>query len=254
MKKFVTTAILGILSATCALAFTACGGNSGDSENNKPADPETQWKTALGYFAVDWDYEEYAPIMTNRARINFTCNSTNVSEDDDYSAHGSISMDFDKKATDMNGIMEGYYLWKDGDIYYSTGDSEIKDETGEYVDCYYKATISKDEFDLINEANVFSYAGGMIISELDLVNKYSEFTYSEAKDEYTATLNYEKNSGTCDITIKIKDGKLAFMSANLHSTEYGELGYTFEYTYGTTVTIPDFYLNLALGDTPKPQN
>lgn len=225
MKKFVTTALLAAFAATSIFAFTACGENENEPENKEPVYTVTaeEWKTALNYLNIDLD-EESIPVVSNYPRINFACDFQLKYEDEgnEYTQLIKTAFDYNKQAMFMTYTEDeetvSVYAWKENNSYYSM----TNEDGGE---------CNEAEFKFIFDANICEYAGGRIINEYDLVNKFSSFTYSEEKCEYTATFKNEGESTSCKITIKMKDGKLISLST--------EDGSAFTYTYGNTVTVPD---------------
>lgn len=256
MKKFVTTLLLTALTAVSACAFTACGG---DEESNEPVYTVTadEWNTALNYFNVK--LEEGVPVKSEYPRINFLCKFNCVyygeTEEQNETYTMNTSIDFSKKimAEDYihDGITDNFYVWKGENGCFGVGDGwELNEETNKREYHYLKEEVNEDDLPLTFDSNICEYAGGRYINELDLVNKFSSFTYSEEKKEYTATLDYEEYEGTCDLTLKFKDGKLVHIAANINGKK-DKISGNFEYTYGTTASVPDFFLNLKLGKTPK---
>lgn len=262
MKKFITTLILSLLSVLCVFAFTACSdGNEKETEKEgteteteiKTTVNEEEWKTALTYFKVDSE-EGGIPIKTDYPRIDFSCNvKSYINGDWDGTNDYTITLEFNKNAFEYKVGAEAYYGWKDGDTCYMITDGYQTDiETGEVIECYSKKIISEEESLEGLDAYIFVSAGGIYICELGLVDKFSEFTYSEEKKEYAMRIDYEE--GSCDISIKFVDGKLSLLEITNISEEEGSITTIYKYAYGTTVTVPEYFLNLKLGETPKPQN
>lgn len=261
MKRLITTLLLSILSVLCVFAFAACGGDDGEKEQDagngedKTTVTEAEWKTALTYFKVD--SEEGVPVESDYPRISFSCTVTNTYTDDgeEETYEYTVSIDFDKKAVALEfGEEGGYYAWKDDTTCYSIGDGwQVDSETGNTREYYIKETISEEELLEGLDANIFSYASGIYIGELELIDNYSKFTYSEETEAYTGTFDNEEEGWAYEISVKFKGGKLAEIKMDIISEEYGTETFTYEYTYGTTVTIPEYFLNLELGETEKPK-
>ncbi len=244
-------------------AFTACNpdggekGEQGEQQGEEAASPEDKWKKALSYFTVNWDKQNYSPILSDYPRTNFKCKYNLI-----YSENGvttsyqtNASVDYDKMAsglefTDEDGNADATYGWKDGDIYYSIGDG-WRSENGEKIEYYTKEIIEREQFLMGCDSGIYAYAGGEHILALKLADKFADFTYSEEKGEYTATLYYEAYAANADVTVKFENDKISYLAINLGKNEYDIAGYTCEYTYGITVTVPDYYLNLKLGETIK---
>ena len=260
MKKFITTLILAFLSVLCVFAFTACG-NGKETEKGTETEKEAkttvtaeEWKVALTYFKVNSE-EGGVPATSNYPRIDFSCSvKSYINGDGDGTNDYTITLDFTNNAYEDKEYKHGgdYYGWKDGDTCYMIADGGYVDaETGEFIECYSKKVTSEEELLEGLDAYIFVSAGGIYICELGLADKFPEFTYSEDKKEYATRIDYEE--GSCDISIKFVDGKLSLLEITNISEEEGSITTVYEYTYGTTVTVPEYFLNLKLGETPKPQ-
>jgi len=258
VKKLLPAILLSILSASTVFAFTACN-QGGGQQGEEAATPEDKWKTAFEYLTVNWDKENYSPILSDYPRTNFKCKySFNYSENGKTTSYvTTVSLDYDKMAsglefTDGDGNSDATYGWKDGDVYYSIGDGwRLDSETGQRIEYYTKEVIDREKFLMGCDSCIYAYAGGEHILALKLADKFADFTYSEEKGEYTATLNYEAYATNADVTVKLENDKISYLSINLGANEYDIAGYTCEYAYGTSVTVPDFYINLKIGETVK---
>jgi len=256
VKKLLPAILLSILSASTVFAFTACN-QGGGQQGEEAATPEDKWKKAFSYFTVDWDYETYYPILSDYPRTNFKskynliCSENGVTT----SYQTNASFDYDKMASglefkDEDGNADATYGWKGGDVYYSIGNGwRLDSETGKKIKYYTKEVIDKEKFLMGYDSGIYSYAGGEHILALKLADKFADFTYSEEKGEYTATLYYESFATNADVTVKFENDKISYLAVSLGENEYDIAGYTCEYTYGITVTVPEFYLNLELGET-----
>ena len=227
MKKLLTAITCGVISAAGVLGLAAC------REEVKTTVTEEEWKTALSYFMIDADVNTGA-IGGDYPRVNFRC----VWDMDVENFHNLIwSVDYDKKVGystpfEFTSTFE-QYVWEENGKFYNVTDGAERQE------------ITEKEFSSMLGINVF-YAGGAWISQYDFLNKYEQFTYSEETAEYKAVITYTDDYAggeqSADVTLKFENGKLAYMA-----TTFNEAGtmrtYTFTYTYGITLTVPDEYLN-----------
>lgn len=260
MKKFLATLLLSAVCAASVFAFTACDGNEEQPEQPGQSEPqpeqpeviktvtEQEWKTALGYFMVDFDADNKT-ATGNYSRVNFNCVM-------DLGIEGLTnlvySVDYDKKISFFTMFDEpeswDLYAWEDGGVFYSAEDLEKE----------YEKKILESEEQLYNEFEAcVAISGGGEIFMMELPDKYELFAYSEENDAYTASLEYIDGDGencSSDVTLKFENGMLCYMEVTTYTVDLGEeLIYTvsYTYTYGTTVTVPEFYQNLAVGIIPK---
>jgi len=260
MKKLLTALLLGVISAVCISAFTAC---KTDDENAELT--EADWKAAFAYYTVDWDEENFAAIKSDNPRANFGCTKYSSSRDDRgvYSYQMKIALNFDdlkayNEYSEKNILKHKEYFWKDGDEGYSANDGDnyyTDEETGERVYFYDKYKYKKDELLLLFDTGIYAYAGGEQILAMGLADKFGEFTYSEEKEEYTATLYNKTYQANADVTVKIRDGRLVNLAVYVAECEFGnDISDSFVYTYAeadTEITVPEFFINLEVGRTPK---
>lgn len=243
--------MLSLTSVICLFALTAC---NPDGEQ-KTTVTEGKWKTALSYYTVDWNEQTYYPILSDNPRTNFSCKQTlgYSGDGETHSSEITVSIDYDKKASGMIFVNDGKpdsgYGWKDGDVYYDvSGGWRIDSETGNKIEYYTKRVINEQNFLIGCDSGIYSYAGGDHIYALKLADKYGQFTYSEETAEYSATIYYEFYETDAAVSVKFEDGKLVYMSVNISGGQYGNYVYSYEYTYGIMVTVPDYFLNLQIGE------
>lgn len=252
MQKLLAAA-LGLASAICVLPFAACNQDGGQGTTVT----EDKWKTAFSYFTVEWNEETYYPILSDNPRENFSC-KMNLSYFDGTDSQASeliVSSDYDKWVSGIEFVNNGanepaaYYGWEDGDVYYNIGGGwRVDGETGERINYYTKSTISEEQFKMGFDSVIYSYAGGDHIRALNLADKFEKFTYSEEKEEYVATIRYESYATDATVTVKFNDGMIEYMAVDISGTQYGDYVYAYTYTYGISVTVPEYYLNLQLGE------
>lgn len=258
MKKFLTAILLGLISVISVFSFAACGGGQ---EGAGTTVTEAKWKTAFSYFAVNWNDNTYTPQPSDYPRTDFSCKmvlSTSY-DGEQHSTEVTSSCDYTNLASECeiandDGTPEALYGWKEGDVFYGTGSGwRLDGETGKRIYFYTKQIIDDEEsFLLTFDSGIYSYAGGEYIWALNLADKFGQFEYSEENAEYTATLYYGFYEADALVTVKFKNDMLAYMSVSIGENKYGApTYYTFTYTYGTTVTVPEFFLNLQLGETVK---
>lgn len=249
MKKLLAILLTGIISISCAVAFTACGG-----EQKGTTVTEDEWKTALSYLTIKVD-ENSSEFVQLNPRTNFICKELVKSNTDEHTYEVITSCDFKNIVSRLQFINDGEndsdgYAWQEGDTYYDVGIALYTDSIS-----YHKRERSVDELYIpvafAFEQSIYAYAGGMDISATNMAQNYDMFTYSEERAEYTATLHYKGENRESDtfVTAKFENGMLSYLSV-----DFGESSYSYTYTYGTTITVPENIRNLPLGETIIPKN
>ncbi len=260
MKKLLTALLLSVICAVCVFAFAAC---KDDDENTEFT--EEDWKAAFAYYTVGWDEENYAPVKSDNPRANFGCTKyvSGRNDREAYSYQMKFVLNFDdlkiySEYSEENTLKGKECMWKDGDEYYSASDGEnyyTDEETDEIVYYYSKDKLAKDEFLSYFDTCIYVYAGGEHILAMGLADKFNEFTYSEEKEEYTATFYNKTYQANADVTVKIQGGRLVNLTVYVAECEFGSnISESFVYTYAeadTAVTVPELFLNLEVGRTPK---
>ncbi|MDE6442010.1 MAG: Ig-like domain-containing protein [Clostridia bacterium] len=208
---------------------------------------EDEWKNAFGIITINFNDnygEHYDDSVFDSvvAKVNFSCNlSEDGGDDEKYTI--VTSFDYDKIAFSMDTSMnEGedtcYYTWKDNNKYYSGCITNANSVTEK------NELDSEEKFNAWLLGHIDGYAGGMYVHEYGIVGSYSQFTYSEETNEYTATIQTAE-SGSAEVTVKIEEGKIVKFS--YFQAEYGYTA-VHTYTYGTTITIPAELLSMKVTD------
>lgn len=229
---------------------TVCGYNAGIVTKE-------EWQSALAYFKVGPEIMDGTIIP--HPTINFICNLNLTGEDE--SGNYTLGIDYDKELmlfdgdTDDAGFHQYSSAWRaDDGKAYSTGFGwHLNQDTHERDYYYLKEIMDESEpygsMEYGFDSNVYSYAGGMQMDELGIHDGYELFTFSEQTNEYTATVtikDYQENDMICNVSLKFENGKLVKFAFD----NYYGCTYTHTYDYQAKVTIPQFLLDLEVGQTP----
>lgn len=269
MKKLLAMLLTGAISVCGAFAFAACNPDGGDGRNKQEKQEEQGnheeqgakvtadgWKNALSYFKVNCVEESI--VLSDNPRINFSCKmniSLNYGEEHETDEI-TLREDFETHVaecamTDFGGKPATFYLWQSGEKYYDVGGGWNVDQNTEEAKYHYtKKLLSEEEFKKGFDANIYTYAGGDHILALSLADKFADFTYSEEKEEYTATMEYPNAEVDANVTVKFENGKLKYMSVASNDSD-GSAVYAYSYSYVISVTVPEYYINLQIGDTQR---
>ena len=199
------------------------------------------------------------PILSDNPRTSFSCKYVTdyVEQGEPATFETNVYFDYDKLAShheylDNNESVERIYAWKEGEVYYVVSPGWRTDsETGERINFYNKAAGNREMFLKELDAYIYAYAGGEHILALALADKYEDFTYSEEKEEYTASFYYELYETDADVTLKFENDRLVYMSVSVVGGPYDDYVFTYDYTYGISITVPEYYLNLHLGENTR---
>lgn len=243
MKKLLATLLTGVISVSCAVAFTACGG-----EREGTTVTEDEWKTALSYFTVKFD-ENSTEIVQLNPRTNYTCELLSLYNDNGQQTYEVItSSDYKNKVFGYLFVNDktGYCGWKESETFY---DVVIRWYTNGNASYNKRARDVSEVFlgidlELGWDMGTNVYVGAVEIEATNMAQNYYMFTYSEESAEYTATLPYKEGNREIYtfVTAKFECGMLSYLSV-----DFGEFSNSYSYTYGTTITVPEKLRNLPFG-------
>ncbi|MBD5131386.1 MAG: hypothetical protein HDT28_02150 [Clostridiales bacterium] len=215
MKKTILSLLLASVVAASAFGMVACGDNDdGINGNTDPATikseqvaDEAAWKAAFDYSEVK-NYSLKMTMVTKRGDLTTRENEGTLGFDTDkyISEYTSKSLKYD--------YLTGEYVKENDEYVYETYASQ---SAGAVIDGkYYEYEYDDEEEAWYREESDDEFENDMTsLKELkDAYNGYAKFTFENGA--YTATFNeddneYAKNIAT-KITIKIKDGKVIYVS------------------------------------------
>ncbi len=216
MKKFVTTTLLGLASAACALSLTACG----ETKEISYTVTEDEWKSAI---TSVYDCGQTVQCVAQQKRLG------NGSEGESVGEKFKLCFDSSTKTVkiDLEGGGEKYttYIWADNGNYY------------QYLEGEGKCRISEKQFTLMST----SYANGALIALTRDEQSFANATYDGESKQYKGSCVLDDHVYEC--SLKFENGKLVQLIATDEDTQV-----TCEYKYEkVSVTLSDEIKNLPSG-------
>ena len=252
MKKIVTTIFSFVAVAACAIGLAAC--KKDNKEERTVEVTEEQWKAAVSYFGND---KETVDISERNFTITYKYTNNGVVKiDDTYKFDSSNKIiqlltagDY-SKGDDIDIWSNESYMWEqDGKLTIY----EKEESTG------YNTTESKelvDFFENIDEA-LLEYPSYFylteILTEYDVANKYSEFTFDAEKEAYCcAELKASESDYVYNTEIYFENGKLIKLYVTFTAETNGvkeNVVYECTASYGgVKITIPQNIKDMPLSE------